>query len=291
MRVGRESARMGRISAAMTDRSRRLASPGGRSLRSSSRACSPPVKSKFHLIHMRILELKSLAARTSATGEPLLHVRVLLSMAGFVHVSKPIRIAHQSSADVPDETFPFETDANTDDPLLSVRIVDHAAYAPPPRRAGDAAHAPALSAGAADLRALIDAGGEHELQLKMSCDTESGCIPELRVRVRAERRRADFDLECTAGGLVFRKAGYVIDRRGIAAFPQCYAKRGLPPGFSLAALKARPPARPPRAPRAGRCSESWGVFPVASPRLLFPADAAARHAPRAPPPLAPQSAP
>jgi hypothetical protein len=234
----------------MTNRSLRLP---------SSRAHSPPVKSNFHRIHLRILELKSLAARRSPTGEPLLHVRVLLTMAGFAHVSQPIRIANQSSADVPDETFPFDIDASADDPILRVRVVDHAAYTPPSRRAAEA-DTPGLGAGAAELGPLLLAGGEHELQVTFSesCDAEPARVPELRLRVRSECRRADFDLECTAGGLVFRKAGYAIDRTGIAAFPRFYAKPGLPPGFSLAALKARPRARV-RAP--GQCAAPGSAHP------------------------------
>ena len=244
IQVHRDSLAFSRKSSGATDANSE--SHGARSRKSSLN----PASSNFHLIQLRILELKSLAIRASAAGEPLTHVRVLLGMAGFSHISGPIRIAGQRSVDVPDEVFDFETDSGTDDPLLSVKILDHALYTAPSKRASDQ-HAPELSSGVVDLDALIEAGGEHRLHFKMSCDSETGCIPELQVQVRSQCRKADFVLSYLPEGPVFKKAGYVISPQGIQAFPQFYSKRGLPPGFSFQTLKASGAAavrrtRPPR---------------------------------------------
>jgi hypothetical protein len=194
------------------------------------------VKSNFHLIQLRILELKSLSVRSNALGEPLTHVRVHLSMAGSSHISNPIRLASQGSVDIPDEAFNFETDSGTDDPLLSVKVIDDALYVPPSKRVNG--HLPPeLSSGKVDLEAIVEAGGDRVLSFKMLCDSETGCVPEMRVHVRSHCRKADFALSYLGEDPVFSKAGYVISPQGIQAFPQSYIKRGLPPSFSLQALK------------------------------------------------------
>ena len=250
IQVHRDSLGLDRKGSAGTDASRKSVSLGAHSRRGST---TLPVKSNFHHIQLRILELRGLAARYSAPDELLTRVRVLLSMAGFTHASRPIRIANQCSADIPDESFDFETDSSINDLLLSVRVVDDAHYIAPSKRATDHLHhTPELTAGAVDLQGPVEAGGEHRLQFKMSCDSESGSIPELAVLVRSQCRKTDFVFVYHEDGPVFRKAGYEITPRGISAFPQFYSKRGLPPGFSLQGLKASHPAPPLFSP-----SPSW----------------------------------
>ena len=227
-------------------------SPAGSSNRSWSGPSSPrsvnaartgeahAPKSNYYLVSVRVVEITSLVLPTQAEGgDAPLTVRIVLTMAGYVYASKPIVIEKQASVQVPDDTFSFEITSTLDRPILSVRVIDQSGCdtLQMKRFRGYNYETTDMKSGTLDLSTSLESGAQVRLRCKLSCDAESGSIPEVLLDVHAVCRPTDFVFSYLEDVPVFKKSGYTISHLGIATFPQPFRKRGLPPGCTLRSLE------------------------------------------------------